>query len=274
MSKEDDIKLIINYPPEKNGRDRNIISAIPEPVVGPRGPQGPPGQGFDVSTLSVVSNPEVGCRRRFIFDGMLPKMFSNYDGYTLNNQYYPLDGVKLDELNEILLANHGIKVETDGVIYTTHLPNQVESLALRPTGFNNPTSFPAHHLVSYVTDASYHFLVKGSEEVELMDCSEVTSLVRDVVQRELAIAKASNTTVASGVIKLDDMGVATVVLPVGRSWSHKYSYNLTPMYTAMNRLHILTEVGFNTGTGRWSFSFGGGVPDGQVSWHIIATTLQ
>jgi len=237
--------------------------------VGPQGPAGPPGQGFSLESITpfVDDCDHQSCRRVFVFGDLRPSMFSQYDGYMINNKLHQLEkSTSRQQFNQYLMAKHGLKAEDDGQSYSTHLPSQISSFAVKPTGFVNPNTIPPNCLTSQISDHTYQFLVvdQSDQELHLLDCPEITSLIKDVVHREQIIHQSCHRSISDQIIT-DSNGEAVIELPLGTEINH-CTYTLTPIGQPAPNLHVSEEVTHSSN--RLTFKIAGGQPNQKISWML------
>lgn len=225
---------------------------------------------LDLSTLSTITDEGKACRRFYVFSGMLPAMFSNFDGYLLNNTFYELEhSITREQLNKYLLSRHGIKGHNDGKTYSTHLPDDVTRFGLKPSGFLNPESVPPNFLITFNEDYEYQFIVKSVDDNNhyYMGASEITGLIRDVAKMEY-LAYQFSLPQARGVTTLDNTGSVTITLPTEKKWDKQYTYQLSAIGVSQPNLYISSEVAYYTAKKLYQFKISGGIGNSKVSWVV------
>lgn len=149
-----------------------------------RGEQGPPGETFDPCDLTEQYEHQA-MRRTFTFDAIAgPTMFSTFDAVCLNDQLIILNQkLTLSELNQYLEENHHIYLE-DSSTYYVYVPHDVTVLKLRPTGYVDPQSTPAHTITANTEEQEINFVVCGSEGAGHLSHSEIFHVIRTVAKEE------------------------------------------------------------------------------------------
>jgi hypothetical protein len=174
-----------------------------------------------------------------------------------------------EELNRVMLSQYGLKSSSDQTEYSVHLPSEIQSIGLRPTGYSNPNSVPPNLLVAEGSDHDYQLIVADHEhQLHTLNANSLTSLIKDVVEREHLICQ-SRCCCFHGTDSLDSNGSATINLPITHhSNSAKYSYQLTPIGAAMPDFHLSQPLAYSTKTQSWSIQVAGGLPNSQFSWRV------
>lgn len=249
--------------PKKSKKSKSTITL----AQGPPGPQGPPGESFLLDSITPFECDDQSCRRLFVFGDLSPSMFSQYDGYVINDKLYQLERTtNREEFNKYLMSKHGLKAEDDGRRYSIHLPNQITSFAVKPTGFVNPNTIPPNCITSKISDHSYKFLVMD-EDLHYLDCREITGLIKDVVHREQLIDRSSRRSI-SGQVVTDVDGVGLVELPLGAEFNTICNYTLTPIGSPAPNLHVLEEIIYSSSLNRSTFKIAGAGANQKVTWRV------
>ena len=191
--------------------------------IGPTGKTGPRGLFDPNDILNLFKSEYSGySTRTFYFDGFLPNMFAKYESVYINGIIKTFSpSISFDQLNKYLSDEYYIEYVTNSevsYVYQVQLPNDVLTLSLKPEGFVDAKSNPAHSLSPSISEDINNLLIMGNEGPGLVRCDDFISAIKGIISKKNPSFSVSLDDLGENNIKVSKTGYEPEGLSIGDSW--------------------------------------------------------